>query len=503
MHVPLRLSRFAAAALCAALVAGTAAAPVEAAPPGGTADRVEAYVAERMAATETPGLAYALVGPEEVEHVASRGRDGDGQPVTADTPFLWGSVSKPVTATVVLSLAESGALSLDDPVRRHLPSFTLAGGAGGGITVGHLLEHTSGIPGGAGVTDRFDQAGRPYRSAVADLADVRPVAAPGHRHVYASANYLVLGAVVEAATGRPFTGVVAKRVLRPLGIGGAVTTPEDARNRLPPGHRYMFGRPVAMDAPYDPAGVGYGYLGGSVTGLARFAAAQLGEGAYGDSRVLSAESAARMQTGRAEVAAGTDYGLGWRVDERNRDLGTATVWHAGAVNGYQAMVVLLPEARKGVVVVQNAYGAMQDAELVAVGFGAARIAAGAPPPSAPDPSWEYPALLAGLCSVLVAGAVLVAVSLRRLRHRPAAVPRWRVRAAAAAWTIGCLAAAWSAAVVVPGLAGADLRRAFLWAPDAAALLAAVAVVALTVCALRSAGTVRALRTATETGREAG
>ncbi|MDT0301815.1 serine hydrolase domain-containing protein [Streptomonospora wellingtoniae] len=495
MPAPPPVLRACAALLCGVLLSVAACSPARAAPagPAAGAASIDAYLRERMAATGTPGLAYALVGPDGPEHTAAWGRDGDGAPITEDTPFLWGSVAKPVTATLVMSLAESGLLSPDDRVREHLPGFTLAGGAGGGITLRHLLAQTSGIPAGTGATDRFDSAGDPYGRAVPALAGVEPLAAPGTRHVYASENYLLLGAVVEAVTGRPFAEVQRRRVLEPLGMTGAITTAREAR-AVAPGHRYVFGRPVAFDAPYDAAGASYGYLGGSVVDLARFAAANLGAGRKGDSDVLSAASFDRMHTGQARISATHRYGLGWRADERNRDLGVSTVWHGGGVSGYQAAVVLLPERARAVVVVQNAYGGLQDAELIETGLGAARMAAGGAAPDASVDGWTYPALLAVLCAVLAAALTLVGASVRRLR-RAGGPARRRSAVAAAAWALGGVVAAWSVAVPLPrsAMGVADLRRVALWQPDAAGLLAAVAAAALMVALLRAAAAARILR----------
>ena len=166
---------------------------------------IDHYVRERKAATRTPGLAYAVVSPDGVVHQRTWGHDGHGAQVTTSTPFLWGSVSKPVTATAVMTLVDAGNLDLDAPVRRYLPWFRLADDvAAEGITMRHLLTHTSGIPGGTGVTDRFEEVDDPYRRGVADLAGVAPRAAPGQRHAYTSANYLVLGAIVQAVTGQCF-----------------------------------------------------------------------------------------------------------------------------------------------------------------------------------------------------------------------------------------------------------------------------------------------------------
>ncbi|WP_369142594.1 serine hydrolase [Streptomyces sp. R44] len=82
---------------------------------------------ERMQGTRTPGLAYAVVGPDGPVHARSWGTDGNGEPVTASTPFLWGSVAKPITASAVITLVQDGRLRLDDLAVDHLQAFRFGG----------------------------------------------------------------------------------------------------------------------------------------------------------------------------------------------------------------------------------------------------------------------------------------------------------------------------------------------------------------------------------------
>jgi CubicO group peptidase (beta-lactamase class C family) len=435
-------------------------------------------------------MAYAVLTSHSIEHIGTWGSDGNGDPVTESTPFLWGSVSKPVTAAAVMTLVEPGAIELDQPVRSYLPSFTLADAdAAERITVRHLLEQTSGIPEGTGITDRFDRRRDPYGESVADLSDVAPQSEPGERYVYSSANYVVLGAVVEAVSGRSFTGYLREHLLQPLGMDGAITSPDEAAAGLPDGHAYAFGRPIRATPCYDPTGPSYGYLGGTVADLARFAMDQLGGG--GGSRVLETSSVSQMQTGTARISDTHHYGLGWRDDDRNADLGTRTIWHGGAVNGYQAMVVLLPDLDRGIVVLQNIYGFFQDSQLAAAGLGAARILAGGEPaPISRD--LAYPLLLAGLVAGLVAVVTLLGWGIYRLLH-PARVMhrRGRLVATTAGWTVGGVTLAYLVTVVLPASAGTSFRLVRLYTPDVSWLLIAVAVGALALAAARlSAGVIR-------------
>ncbi|MCH7230346.1 beta-lactamase family protein [Glycomyces sp. L485] len=472
---------FTGIAVAASLLAGTAAHHQGADPD--THARIDDYLQARLEATDVPGASWAVVTPDEIEHVVAWGEDGDGEPVTESTPFLWGSVAKPVTATAVMTLVEDGAIDLDEPVTAYLPGFRLADeDHSDRITVRHLLQQTGGIPEGTGITDRFEDRADPYGDAVADLAGVRPLAGPGEAFGYASANYLVLGAVVESASGMPYAEYLREAVLDPLDMDGAVATREDAA-AVPDGHSYAFGRPVGIDVSFDQTGPSYGYLGGSVTDLAHFGMAQLGEGVFGETRVLEPSSVAETHTGAAPMNETVSYGLGWRVDDRNADLGTSTVWHTGAAPGYLAGVILLPEIDRAVVMVQNLYGFFQDGALVGAMLNAARVLAGgeaAVPAS--DPT--YPAILAVLLALLSAAALVLVWTLRRIRRGGwRSAPRRRVAAGMACWTIGGLAVAYAAGVAVPGLFP-NRSLLVLLLPDMGWSLYALALAALLVAAVR-------------------
>ncbi|WP_129666808.1 serine hydrolase domain-containing protein [Phytoactinopolyspora endophytica] len=456
------------------------------------AAKVDAYLRERMDATKTPGMAYAIVSPESIEHIGTWGENGDGAPITADTPFLWGSVSKPVTATAVMTLVENGSIDLDKPVHSYVPEFTLADEELAGlITVRHLLEQTSGIPEGTGATDRFGRRQEPYADAVADLADVQPLSVPGEEFEYASENYLLLGAVVEAVADQPFHEYLRKHVLGPLEMTGAITTPDGADDALADGHSYAFGQPVSVPAHYDQSGPSYGYLGGTVQDLAQFAMAHLNDGAYGSVQVLGSESVELAHAGAAHVTDSISYGFGWRDDTRNEDLGTRTVWHSGAVHGYQATLVLLPELERGIVVVQNIYGFFQDWELVATGLNAGRILAGGEPePISSGPAYAF--TLGGLVATLagIAGATGWP-AYRTLRGQAAPAQRRRTLVTTACWTVAGLALAYVAGVALPDSVGAGLPLIRLWAPDVGWLLSAVVVGSLLLATARlTTGVVR-------------
>lgn len=479
--------------LAACLAMGVATAPAGRAPaptPSATSrpiatdryDRAAAYLRQHMARARIPGLAVAVVQGDRVTRQWTWGVTGDGAPVDARTPFLLGSVSKPVTALAVLQLAESGRVDLDAPVRRYLPWLRLADdSAAQRITVRQLLTHSSGLPGIAtrGLTDRFDNAPDALTRAVRDLAAVRPIAAPGAGHEYSDANYLVLAALVEAVTGRTFGAYLRRNVLDPLEMTGTATTADEARAvGLPAGHRYVLGRPHRFESPFDTSGVPYGYLTSSLDGLTHFAIAQLNGGRYRTATLLSPTGVALAQRGQVEVRPGHRYGLGWR-DSTLADSDVRLVWHAGATPGYFSHLVLAPESGLGVVLLANVYSPARDDALAAAAFNVVRILLGGDPVPAPGHAL-FTGTLAGLLAV--AGVLLVAlvVSLARMPLRVRAAARGgrrRLLLGTAGWVAGSALLAVAAGYTLPAaFDGAGLPQVLLWTPDLGWTI--VAVVAL-------------------------
>ena len=427
------------------------------------AERLDAFVTDQMQRADVPGVAYAVVGPDGAEHRGTFGEDGDGEPVTARTPFLWGSVAKPVTASLVVRMAGAGELDLDEPVATYLPDFEMADGAAQQITVRHLLSHTSGIPERMDFTDRDDPDRRPG-DVVDDLEDTELASAPGEEHLYASINYMLLGAVVEEVSGRPFAEMLRERVLDPAGMSTAITDGEEASRRLPPGHRYVLGRARPFRTPFDPAGLSSGYLAGSLEDAVEFARANLS-----GSDVLT--PAERAMLVRPQVTTGTDrsYGLGWRTwPVFGAD--APMVWHAGAAPGFQAAIVLLPEQDRAVVVLQNVYGSFQESQLLDTAWGLASLLSGAEPElHGPDRLyWVVLTVLGAVCLGLLAALVGTA---RRLVRRTAAGSRRRALAGLGAW-LGGLTATAALLLGLPAYFGVALGQVVLWAPDVAALLVA-------------------------------
>jgi CubicO group peptidase (beta-lactamase class C family) len=452
--------------------------------------RVTAYLREHQAATGSPGLAVAVVRGDQVVHRYADGVDGNGAPVTARTPFLLGSVSKSFTALAVLQLVEAGRVDLDAPVRRYLPWLRFADDSTAElITVRQSLTHTTGLPAIAASdrTDRFDNTAGGLERSVRDLATLRPTAPVGQRHRYSDANYLVLGALVEAVSGQSFGGYLRSNVFDPLDMRHAAGTEPEARAAgLPAGHRYYLGRPRRFDAPFDTSGAPYGYLAASVEDLTHYMIAQLNDGRYEDARLLSPQGVTLLHTGQVATGASGRYAMGWRESTLD-DSDTRIVWHAGAVPGFFNHLVLVPGSDLGVIVAANSYSLARDGQLAAAAFNVARLMLGGTPAAAPAPDPLFSWLLTGLfaaAALLLAGiAWSLLRAVRAGRRRPAS--RARIIAVAAGWLVGCAALITGVTWLLPASwDGAGLAQILLWAPDIGHAILAVAGLAAALALLR-------------------
>lgn len=341
--------------LCAALfllpqpsMAGVAAAALA----GLDTAAIDAYVEAEMRADRVPGAAIAIVRGAETVYLRGYGDDGNGRPVGPRTGFLLGSMSKAFTALAVMQLVDEGKLELDAPVQDYLPGFRVADPAASKtITVQHLLHHTSGLPTDA---PRARTAPATLADHIRALEGVELVHVPGEVHEYSSPNYLVLGALVEQASGRSFAEHVEQRIFAPLGMRSSFTSPSSAgASTMARGHRYWFGFPRPADLAHEADRLPTAALISSAEDLGRFLAALLG-GEPGAASILSPSGLFEMLR-PAAPGAGFSYAMGWRVGDVR---GVPAIHHGGILPHFRGKMVMIPEGRWGVAVLTNAASAL-------------------------------------------------------------------------------------------------------------------------------------------------
>src|SRR5438132_11756842 len=172
---------------------------------------IDAYISAQMQTNHIPGVALGLVHNDQIVHVRGFGSaDQSGRAVTPQTPFILGSVSKSFTALAIMQLVEAGKIELDAPVQRYLPWFRVADPvASARITVRHLLSHTSGLPASACETDQVTMTLEQFVRSLVTVTLDRPV---GSRYGYCSANYDILGLIVQTVSGQPYATYVQQHI---------------------------------------------------------------------------------------------------------------------------------------------------------------------------------------------------------------------------------------------------------------------------------------------------
>ncbi|WP_194815895.1 serine hydrolase [Nocardia sp. XZ_19_385] len=312
---------------------------------------------EIAAATATkfgiPGIAIG-VWADGQEHFGYHGVTSveNPLPVDANTLFQLGSVTKPLTATVIMRLVADGKIELDAPVRRYVPEFVLSDSdAAARITVAQLLNHTSGMD--WSIINDTGEGDDALAKFVATLAELPMIGAPGDRASYSQAGFNVLGRVIEKVTGQTYEQAVASIILEPLGLTNTVFTEREAMTR-----RFAVGHDIGADGelsiarPWKPtrANNAGGGVASTVADQLRWARFHLGDGAP----VLPEEVLHRMRQPTVELrgsSLGDAFGTCWFLREIDS---VATIGHGGSSIGQFSELLIVPDRDFAIIVMANA-----------------------------------------------------------------------------------------------------------------------------------------------------
>ena len=263
--------------------------------------------------------------------------------VTPQTDFRLASVSKQFTAAAILLLAEDGKLKLDDPVRRWLPSLPATTDK---VTLRQLLSHTGGLV-------DYEDLIPPDQTAQLDDQDVlrllsatpRSYFAPGSAYRYSNSGYVLLGLVVEKASGRTLQDFLAQRIFTPLHMDHTLLYVHDAKavpNRAY-GYSWTKGRWLRTDQSLTSATRGDGGIYSNIDDLAKWDAALYDDRLLSDASRQAAFSPHAKVTGEPYEAS---YGYGWRITGD-------TLWHSGESIGFRNVIVRWPKQHLTVILLSN------------------------------------------------------------------------------------------------------------------------------------------------------
>ena len=305
---------------------------------------MDAYLREVVRLNRIPGMAVAVVKDGQVIFKSGYGNAAPGKPVTPQTQFYIGSVSKSFTALAVMKLVDRGKIELDAPVQTYIPWFKVADPeVSKQITIRNLLNHTSGL------VEKGDPNSSAYTANLEEqvrlMQYVKPLYTPGTTFEYYNQNYRILGYVVEVVSGQPYSAFLQENIFLPLGMKDTVTNPVDAP-ALAQGYSRFFGFPLPQSQEYLPGGVPSGYLITTADDMAKFLIAQIDNRQPNGDPLVSPESMLLMRTPPAGIK--SQYGMGWMDID-----GGQTYAHGGAIHYFQAFEAINIKNHTGMVALYN------------------------------------------------------------------------------------------------------------------------------------------------------
>jgi CubicO group peptidase (beta-lactamase class C family) len=365
-----------AAAIALALAApGLARAKAPAALCPGAVAAIDEAVAKTLR-QGSPGMAVGVSHQGKVVFARGYGLSDieHRSPLTPDSPFLLASVTKQFTAAAILLLVQDGKVALEDKLSKYLPQFAQPAD----VTVYQLLVHTSGIPDYA-----EDPAGSPTKSVPKTLDDMvawigRLQAerrfAPGAAWGYSNSNYVLLGKIVEQASGSPLPDFFRQRLFAPAGLKDtAFDDPADVVPGRVRGYRRARGAASGFAnadwiSPTIPGAAGG--LRTTINDLLRWSDALHGGRVVDRERLELMTRAGLLADGRTtkegmppewQKGLNASYALGVFVSPAAKGM---RIWHSGDVDGFSTWLAYYPAYRLSIALMENSQSADMDKEAI-------------------------------------------------------------------------------------------------------------------------------------------
>jgi CubicO group peptidase (beta-lactamase class C family) len=273
-------------------------------------------------------------------------------PMQPDMIFRIGSITKQFTAVSILQLMEQGKLSLQDDITKFIPDYPTNGYK---ITIEHLLTHTSGIKSYTSVPE-FQEYIRDDKKPedVIKLFRNQPMEfAPGTKWNYNNSGYFLLGYIIEKVSGKTYPEYIEENLFKPLGMSNSLYGSDSKiiRNRAwgyqPEGDEVVNADMMSMTLPYSA-----GSIQSTVEDLFKWNQALHSYKLVKKETLEKAFTEYKLANGK-----GTAYGYGWMLKQLQ---GSPTIEHGGAINGYLANAIYLPDEDIFVAVFSNNSGKSPD-----------------------------------------------------------------------------------------------------------------------------------------------
>ncbi|GAB3690361.1 serine hydrolase [Spirosoma flavus] len=278
-------------------------------------------------------------------------------PMTTGSIFELASVSKQFTAMTILMLKQEGKLEYDDRIDKYISNLPYPG-----ITIRHLLNHTSGLPDYQDVMDKYWDKSKVANNAdnIAYLIKYHPpkLFEPGAKYTYSNTGYMLLASIAERVSGEDFIQFCRNRIFNPVGMTHTDIRTIDQKVKLPNmawGHLYVPEKKRYVRADSFPEfnyaiwlgnRKGPGRISSTVDDLLKWDRALYSSQLVNQQTLAEAFKPAKLNDGSF-----TTYGFGWEL-KKNDKLGRV-VWHDGDNPGYKTQIMRFIDKDKTVILLCN------------------------------------------------------------------------------------------------------------------------------------------------------
>ena len=311
--------------------------------------KVSQKIVSEMKRLSIPGAAVGIWYKNR-EHIAGFGVTSieNPLPVTPDTLFQVGSISKTLTGTMLMQLSEHGKIDLDAPVRKYLSELRLQNeSVAKQVTTRHLLTHTGGWVG-----DYFNDFGNgddALQRMVKDIARLPQIMPLGKIWSYNNAGFNIASRIIEVVTGKPYEQATQEMLFDPLGLDMTFFFPSDIliTHRFVVGH-YNKGKNTLVARPWaiGRAGNGVGGVVSTVKNLLTYARFHMGNG----SRIMQRKTLKAMRVPQISMGRRGSMGITWFISPTSDPVRFS---HGGATHGQQATFMFIPDKDFAISILTN------------------------------------------------------------------------------------------------------------------------------------------------------
>jgi len=309
--------------------------------------RIDKLATDSLAQSGVPSASIAIVKDGQIVYLKAYG-DARLESKTAATPemrYSIGSISKQFTAAAVLMLQEQRKLSLDDKVSKFIPDLTRANE----VTIRQLLSHTSGYQDYWPQDYVMPMMLKPVTTAkIMELWARKPLDfEPGTKWQYSNTNYVIAGAIIEKASGKPLLDFLREKIFVPLGMKSVANIDEHSLGDTDPTGYMRYALGPLRPAPKEGPGwlFAAGELAMTAEDLAKWNISIMDQELLQPASYRELEREVQLSNGL-----GTRYGLGVSVA---MEAGHRAVSHGGEVSGFTAESVVFPDEQVSVVALTN------------------------------------------------------------------------------------------------------------------------------------------------------